>query len=463
MESTVEETAKHTVRLTVEIPPEEFTKDLDHTYRSLANQVKVPGFRKGKVPRQIIDAQVGRDAVIAEFLQDAVPGYYTRAVREHELAPIADPEIELDTGQLAEDRPLVFTATVEVRPRLTLSEDAYKGLVLDVPPGEITEADIDEFVDRLRDRFAELETVSHPARRGDYVVADIRGTVHDREIPEATRVDHLYEVGSGELVPKLDEELQGRGAGEIVKFNETLPDAAGEQAGQEVSFTVLVKEVKAKRLPDADDEFARTASEFDTLAELREDLREKLGGAKEREREGEIREAALQALVDAVDVDLPDRLVDAEVDHRVRHAEERARAVGVGLDQLLEAQGWDELRFRSDARAHAIRAVKADLALEAVARAEGLTVTPEELSNEVARLAQAVGRPPREVAKSLERSGGVTSLAGDIIRTKALDLVVDHAEVPGGRPSKGDEEPSGDADEAAEGGSPRPDQGADDA
>jgi trigger factor len=463
MQSTVEETAKHTVRLTVEIPPEEFTKDLDHTYRTLANQVKVPGFRKGKVPRRIIDAQVGRDAVIAEFLQDAVPGYYTQAVREHELAPIADPEIDLDPGQLEENRPLVFTATVEVRPRLTLSEEGYKGFVLDVPPGEVTEADVDEFVDRLRDRFAELETVSHPARRGDYVVADIRGAVHDREIAEATRTDHLYEVGSGEVVPKLDDELEGRRAGEIVKFNETLLEGSGELAGQEVSFTVLVKEVKAKKLPAADDEFARTASEFDTLAELREDLRKKLRTAKDRERLGEIREAALQALVDSVDVDLPDRLVDAEVNHRVSHAEERAKAVGVGLDQLLEAQGWDELRFRSDARAHAVRAVKADLALEAVARAEGLTVSPDELGAEVAKLAQAVGRPPREVAKSLERSGGVTSLAGDIIRTKALDLVVDHAEVPGGRPSKGDDEPSGDADEAAEGGSPRPEQGADDA
>jgi trigger factor len=452
METTVQETDKHVVKLTIQVPPDEFGKDLDRAYRKIAQQVRIPGFRKGKVPRQIIDAQIGRDAVLGEFLEESVPSYYRDALRQNDLAPIADPDIDVE--QLEEGKPLVFTVTVEVRPRLRLSEGEYKGIEIERPSVEVSDEEIDRLLDSLRERFAELEPVTRPARRGDFVVMDLRASVHGEEVPEATRPDYLYEVGSGEFGEKLDAELEGKRAGEILKVNDALPERFGERAGQEVSFQVLVKDVKGKKLPEADDEFAKTASEFDTLAQLREDLREKLSGAKEREREGEIRDAALQALVDAVDVDLPERLVDAEVDHRVRHAEDRARAVGVELDQLLEAQGWDELRFRSDARAHAIRAVKADLALEAVARAEGLTVTPEELSNEVARLAQAVGRPPREVAKSLDRSGGVTSLAGDIIRTKALDLVVDHAEVPGGRPSKGDEEPSGDADEAAEGESP---------
>jgi trigger factor len=453
MQATVEETAKHTVRLTVEVPPEELGRDLDRTYRSIAQQVKVPGFRKGKIPRRIIDAQIGRDAVIQEFLQDAVPDYYLRAVREHELAPIADPDIDLDTDDVEEGKPLVFTATVEVRPRLTLED--YRGIRVDYPTVEVAEHDVDETLDRLRDRFAELEAVGHPARRGDYVVADIRASVHGREIEAVTREDHLYEVGSGEFVPKLDEELEGRRSGEILKFNTVLPEGEGELAGEEVSFQVLVKEIKAKRLPAPDDDFARTASEFDTIAEVRDDIRTKLRSVRERQAEGALRDLVLQALLDRIDVDLPDRLVDHETEHRVRSAEERAEQMGVPLPALLEAQGLDELRFRGDARAHAIRAIKADLILEAVARQEKLEITPEELTAEIGRLAEALGRDPKEVARNLRRSGQVTSLAGDIIRSKALDFLVEHAEVSGG-PSR--EEGPG-APEGS-GATPESDQGA---
>jgi trigger factor len=450
MQSTIEETKKHTVKLTVEVPPEEFGKDLDRTYRSIAEQVKIPGFRKGKVPRRIIDAQIGRDAVIKEFLQEAVPDYYRQAVREHELAPITDPDIDLDTDAVQEGKPLVFTATVEVRPRLTLED--YKGIRVERPPAEVTERDVDEMVDRLRERFAELEVVAHPARGGDYVVADIRASIHGKEVAEATRQDHLYEVGSGEIVPELDKELEGRRQGEILKFNATLRDNAGELAGQEVSFQVLVKEVKAKKLPAADDEFARTASEFDRVAELREDLRTKLQALKERETDARLRDEVLEALVSRVDVEFPERLVDHETEHRVQSARDRAERAGVSLEEMLAAQGWDELRFRSDARAHAIRAIKADLVLEAVARQEDIQVTAEELAAEVTSLAQAMGRDPKEVARTLDRSGQVGSLAGDIIRSKALDFLVQHADVVSGadvlKRDGGEAEEAGKAEDA---------------
>jgi len=421
----MEETGKHDVKLTVEVPAEEFARDLDKTYRRVAQSIKVPGFRKGHVPRKIIDAQVGPDAVMQQFLEDALPLYYRDAVREHELAPIADPEIEVDTAE--EGRPLVFTARVEVRPRLTLTN--YKGVNVEKPSAEVTDEEVDAYVDRLRDRFAELEVVGHPARKGDYVVADIHASVHGEEIPVATRQEYLYEVGSQELVPELDTELEGKRKGEILQFNATLPETAGERAGQEVSFRVLVKEIKSKKLSDANDEFAKTASEFDTLQELREDIRKQLREAKERQAQAELRERVLAALVDRVDVELPDRLVDHEVEHRVESAKERAERVGMTLEQVLQAQGWDELRLRSDARAHAIRALEGDLVLEAVARQESISVTPEELSERVVELAQAIGREPKEVARQLERSGAVTQLAGDIIRSKALDLLVEEAEV----------------------------------
>jgi trigger factor len=428
METTVEETNRHVVRLSIEVPPEEFSRDLDRAYRKVANQVKIPGFRKGHVPRTIIDARVGRGQVIEEFLKDSVPAYYLRAVREHELAPISDPEI--DDVEIEDGRPLRFTATVEVRPRLTLEPEQYRGIKVDALPTQPTEREIDKYVDALRERFAELEAVPRAARPGDYVLADVHAYVHDREIPEATRIGFLSEVGTEELVPELDKELEGKRKGEILKFNAVLPDRFGpDLAGTEVSFQVLVKEVKAKRLPKADDEFAKTASEFDTLGELREDVRGKLRQLKEAESTATVRDMVLRKLADSVDADLPDRLIDEETERRVRRAQDRAEQAGTTLEAALASQGWDELRFRSDARSHAIRALSGDLVLEAVARREGMQATAEELEQEMAELAQTTGKDVREVRRILERTGQVASLAGDIIRSKALDLLVQSAQV----------------------------------
>ena len=428
MQTTVENTAKHTVKLTIEVPVDEFTKDLDRAYRSIANQVKVPGFRKGKVPKQIIDAQIGRDVVREEFLTASVPTYFRDAVRGEDLAPIGDPAIELE--QVEDDKPLIFTAIVEIRPRLVLTEDDYTGIKVKSPSAEVTDEEVGEWIDRLRERFAELEPAERPAQEGDFVTADVRATVHDEEIAEATRSDYLYFVGSGEFGPALDAELAGKRAGDILKFNDVLPERFGEdRAGTEVSFQVLVKDVKARKLAEADDDFAKTASEFDTLEQLRDDLRERLQELKEREAKAVVRERVLQAMIDTVDVELPDSLVEEETEHRVAHASERAERAGLTLEQVLEAQGWDDGRLREDSRDHAIRAIKSDLVLEGVARVAEFQVTAEEIGAEIGALAQAYDRDPKDLAKALERSGQIVTLAGDIIRGKALDLVVERADI----------------------------------
>ncbi|GIV01018.1 MAG: trigger factor [Actinomycetota bacterium] len=461
MQTTLENTDKHTVKLTVEVEPERFGRDLERAYRKVAEQVRIPGFRKGKAPRPIIDAQVGRETVLAEFLEEAVPVYYREALREHELAPISQPDIDLH--QLEEGKPFVFSATVEVRPRLRFTEADYKGIRVERPAVEVTEEEVDRLLDALRERFAELEPVQRPAMKGDYVLIDLRATVHGQEVPEATRPDFLYEVGAGEFTGKLDEELQGKRAGEILRFNATLDDRFGDRAGQEVSFQVLVKEVKGKRLPEADDGFARTASEFDTLEELRAALREQLEANKRRAADAEVRDRVLRTLVERTEVDLPETLVQEETEHRVAHARERAEQLGLTLERLLELQGTDELRFRAEAREHAVRAIVSDLVLEAVARAEDLQVTAEELAAEIGRLARALGRDPKEVATSLEQSGQIVALAGDIIRSKALDVLVEHAEIvpedgatqggeAGGAPTEppaGDEPPADNPEELA--------------
>jgi trigger factor len=429
MQTTIENTDKHTVKLTVEVPADEYAKDMDQTYRSISNQVKIPGFRKGKVPKKIIDAQIGRDAVRDEFLQAAVPDYYRQAVSEHDLAPITDPDIDLD--EFADDAPLKFTAVVEVRPRLDFTQDDYVGLKIEKPSIEVAETDIDAWIDRLRERFAELEPAERPVQDGDFVTIDLKAAGPlGQEIDGLSRTDYLYFVGSGEFGPHLDAELPGTKAGGILKVTEEMAEGAGEGlVGQAAEMTVLVKDVKARVLPDADDDLAKTASEFDTIAELRDDLRERLHETKEREAKSELRDRALQALIDSVEVDLPETLVDDETEHRVTHAKQRAEQNGLTIEQVLEAEGWDEARLRQDSREHAVRAIKSDLVLEGVARAADIQVDADELGKEIGVLAQAYERDPKELATQLDRTGQIVTLAGDIIRGKALDLLVEKADI----------------------------------
>jgi trigger factor len=239
----------------------------------------------------------------------------------------------------------------------------------------------------------------------------------------------LNEIGTEQLGEAFDKELEGTRPGGIHRVTTTVPPPTGQGPGRDVSFSVLVKEVKAKRLPDLNDEFARTASEFDTLDQLREDVRTKLGSLKEAQADAQMRDAALRELAAKVDLELPERLVDQETESRVQSARQRAERGGTTLEAVLEAGGVDELQFRSDARAHATRAIRSDLALEAVARAEGLQVSDEDLDNVVRSIAEDVGRSAKEVRRTLESSGQITTLAGDIIRDRALNLVVENAEV----------------------------------
>ncbi|MGZ4132294.1 MAG: trigger factor [Actinomycetota bacterium] len=428
MQTTVETPEPHTVKLTIEVPVDEFEKDLDSTYRAIAREVKIPGFRPGKAPKPIIDAQVGRDVVLEEFVSATVPTYFRSAVTDEDLAPIGNPDVDVE--QLEPGKPFIFTATVEVRPRLELTEADYKGVKAERPNTEVSDEEVDQWVERLQRQFAELEPVQRPVREEDFITANVTVTRDGAELDQLTREDYLYNVGSQELGEAFDAKLPGTKPGDILAFDGSLPDRFPEDlAGATVTFSVLVKDVKSLKLPEADDAFAKTASEFDTMEELRADLREKIHEVKEREAEGVIRDRVLQAMIDSVDVDLPQSLIDEETAHRVQHAEERAGRYGLSLDQMLELQGWDRDRLQEDSRDHALRAIKADLVLEGIARAEGLEVSAEELGAEIGSLAQAYDRDPKELAKQLDRSGQIVTLAGDIIRTKALDVLVEHAEV----------------------------------
>jgi len=428
MQTTVERTDTHTVKLTIEVDPSDVAKDLDRTYREIAQAVKIPGFRKGKAPKPIIDAQVGRDVVLEEFVSSSVPVYFRQAVGDEDLAPIGDPEVDVE--QLEPGKPFIFTATVDVRPRLEFTEDDYTGVQVTRPVLEVSDEEVDAHVERLRQRFAELEPVDRPVQERDVVTINLGATQNGEPVEQATREEHLYAVGSGEFGDELDRQLLATKPGDILTFDDTLPERFGDDlTSATTSFRVLVKDVKAVALPDADDAFATTASEFDTMDQLRADLRERLAEVKEREADAAVRDLVLQAMIDRVDVELPPSLVDDETNHRVLHAEERAQRVGMTLDQMLELQGWDRQRLADDSREHALRAIKADLVLEAVARAADLEVTAEEIGAEINTLARAYQRDAKELATQLDRSGQIVTLAGDIIRTKALDLLVDRADV----------------------------------
>jgi trigger factor len=428
MQTTVENTDKHTVRLTIEVPADQVDKDLDTTYRSIAREVKIPGFRPGKAPKPIIDAQVGRDVVLEEFVHQSVPSYFREAVTDEDLAPIGDPEVDVE--QLEPGKSFIFTATVEVRPRLALTKEQYEGVKAERPSTEPTDEEVDAYVERLQRQFSELEPVDRPAIDGDLVTVSQTVTRDGEQLDTLTRDEYLYAIGSQEFGEAMDAKLMGTKPGDIVEFDEDLPaDRFGEELAGNAHFRVLVKDVKALRLPEPDDEFAKTASEFDTLEELRTDLRERLREVKDREAEGVVRDRVLQALVDTVDVELPDSLIEDETGHRIRHAEESASRYGLSLDQMLEIQGWDRDRLAQDSRDHALRAIKADLVLESVARAEELDVSAEELGAQIGQMAQAYDRDPKELATQLDRSGQIVTLAGDIIRSKALDILVERADI----------------------------------
>jgi trigger factor len=425
MRTTAEHIDKDRVRLRVEVPEDELGPAIATVYKELAQQMKVPGFRKGRVPRQIIDSRVGPDFVRTEALKEALPDLYRKAMASEALEGIAAPDIEViefDRGS-----PLVFEATVDVRPEVTIPP--FDSIIVDEPASEVTEADVDEQLERLRDRFAELDTTAREARRGDFVLIDLKGYRHGELVEGAGAPDLLYEIGSRSGPPKLDQELEGTRPGAILKFNDTLPEGPDDVAGQELSFTVLVKEVKAKRLPALDDEFAKTVGEFETLDALRDDLRSRMEGVKRSMAEEELRGRVLEALVAASDLEVPESLVDGEFNHRLEHHEDDLRRAGMSMAEFTAQSNMTELEMRRDLRDGAARSVKAELLLEQVARENDISVTEEDLGREIALAASRSGTEPGDLAKQLASSGRLPSVAADIMRRKALDYVVGHVNV----------------------------------
>jgi trigger factor len=420
MRSTVEPLEGNKVKVSVEVDEAEFDKAIDAAFRKIARQTRIPGFRPGKAPRRILEARLGPDVAREEAIRDSLPDYYIKALEEQDVDAIAAPEIEITSGQ--ESGPIQFEAVVEVRPQVSVA--GYQGLRVTVPSPDVTDEEVDRQIDRLRDQFAELQTVSRAARDGDHVLIDLNGYRHSTQIEGLTADDFLYELGSGSVVPELDEELRAKKAGDILKFTASVP---GQE--EDVAFQVLVKEVKEKLLPDVTDEWASDASEFDTVEALRDDIRTRLGAVKKMQAQLSVRSQAVDALVELVAEDMPDPLINEEMQRRLHELSHRLAAQGADLAQYLQATGQDAEEFQTNLREAAVTAVKADLALRAVADGEGLEGTDEEVDAEIERIAQATGQKPAAVRKQLDRNDQLPAVRSDVRKGKALTWLTEHVEI----------------------------------
>jgi trigger factor len=425
METTVEALEGNKVRLKVAVPASEFESAIDAAFRKLAREVRIPGFRPGKAPRRLLEAHLGPEMAREQALRDSVPEYYSKAVAAEDLDTIAPPELEITSGQ--EDGDVEFDAVVEVRPQVEI--EGYDALTIEVEDPSVFDPEINVQIDNLRERFADLEESTTPLEAGDYAQLNIKGYIHDEEVPGLTVSDFLYEVGSNLVVPKLDEELAGKRPGDMLKFNDTLPPQWGERAGQEVAFQVMVKETKKKVLPEADDEWAKEASEFETIEELRNDIRSRMENVRRIQAHMAVRDKVLAAVGAKVAIDIPEPLIQQEMEHRLHNLLHRLEQQGATVEQYLEATGLSQDQLIADVRLESTKAVKADLALRAVVAAEDIVASDEEVDAEIARIAERAGRKPAQLKKEIERGQGLQAVRSELSRGKALQFLVDHATV----------------------------------
>ncbi len=424
MRATSEAVDGNKVRLSVEVDEPEVAKVLDEAIRALSRQARVPGFRPGKVPRQVLEARMGGAVALrAEALRDAIPDFYAQALAEAQIDPISPPEIDITAGQ--EHGPLAFDAVVDVRPVVAIP--GYAGLRVTVPSLGVSESDIDAQVDRLRDTEAELVSVTRTARDGDHVTIDVHGTLPGGEDVVASD-DFLYEVGSGRVAEGLDEQLRGAKVGDILSFHAPAP--GGGDAAPDIEFRVLVKEVQEKKLPEVTDEWAAEASEFSTVEELRADVRERLARIKLVQAQLSLRQGAMAALAELVEDDeVPGALVEEELRQRLSDLGHRLEEQGIGFAQFLELTGRAEEDLVGELRAEARHAVKGDLALRSLAEAESLDVTEEELDAELEAMGARLQLEPAVVRERLTRAGRMAAVRSEQRKTKALAWLLDHVEV----------------------------------
>lgn len=423
MKTDVEELSPTRVKLTVEVPFEELKPNLDHAYREVAKQVRIPGFRPGRVPPRVIDQRVGRGAVLEQAVNEAVPQLYGKALEEHEVFALGQPDLEIT--KLDDGDELAFTAEVDVRPSFELPD--LDGLPVTVDDTEVTPDQVEEYLGSLRERFASLKGVERPVADGDFVSIDLAASVDGEPVDDAQASGISYEVGTGSMLDGLDEALAGLSAGDTATFSAEL--AGGTLAGMQADVQVTVNSVKVKELPVVDDEFAQSASEFDTIGELRAGTRKQLELMRRSGQAGQARERALDAVLEQVDMPLPERVIEAEIEQRKRSLNDRLQQAGMTLESYLEGTGQTAEGIEQEFAADARRSVKAGFILDKLAVQEELGIESEELNAYITEQAYRIGVTPDQLAQQLTEAGQLNSVVADVLRSKALTLIAERATV----------------------------------
>ncbi len=423
MKSAVETLSPTRAKLTVEVPFEELKPSLDAAYQQIAKQINVPGFRRGKVPPAIIDRQVGREAVLSEAVNDMLPKAYVEALQENHLEPLAQPEIEVT--KLEDHEVLEFTAEVDVKPDIELPD--YSGIAAEVEDIVISDDDVDEQVQALRERFGTLADVERPAADGDFVTIDLKATQNDEVVEGAEVTGMSYQVGRGGMLDGLDEALSGMAAGDETTFTSEL--VGGDLVGEPVQVQVKVTAVQEQELPEFDDDFAQLASEFDTADELTLDVRERLGRGKRLEQAAAARDAVLERLLEQVEIPLPETIVTDELNSRRQNVEQQLVYAGLTMEKYLEDEGQTQEEFEAELERRVRDAVAAQFILDEVAKKEELGIEQAELSQHLVRRAQQAGQDPQEFANHMFEHNHIPDLVQEILRGKALATIVESAVV----------------------------------
>lgn len=413
MKSAVENLTATRVKLNVEVPYEELKPSIDAAYKTVASQIQVPGFRKGKVPSKLIDQRVGRGYVLETAINDGLNGWYQAAVQETGVRPLSRPEVEITEvpDPSATDGELKFQVEIDVRPEIELPD--YAGIKVEVAAAESSEADVDKALDELRGRFGTLKSVERPAKNDDFLTIDITATIDGEDIDSASGLS--YQVGAGTMLEGLDEAVTGLSADEEAIFETTL--VGGDHAGEAAQVKVVVKAVKERELPEANDDFAQLASEFDTLAELREDLAKQAADSKVVEQGVEARDKVLDKLVELVEVPVPDSVVEEQIEAHFNP--ENAHGEG----------DHDTEEHRAEVKANTERAFQNEIILDAIADKEEVDVSQNELIDYIVTTASQYGMDPNQFAQIIDQSGQVPMMVSEVRRRKALAVVLGQAEV----------------------------------
>jgi trigger factor len=419
----VEELSPTRVRLSVEVPFDELKPSLDKAYREIAKQVRIPGFRPGRVPPPVIDRRIGRDAVLTEAVNEAVPGLYDKAIAEADIQPLGTPEVEVT--EIDDGKQLRLKFEVDTRPEFELPE--LEAVTVQVDGTLVTPDEVEEYLANLQERFASLKAVQRAVKDQDFVSIDLSAAVDGKAVEDAQASGLSYQVGTGSLLDGLDQALAGLSAGETGTFRTEL--AGGGFAGQEADVTVTVHSVKVKEMPSLDDDFAQLASEFDTLGEFRADTRIKLERSKSLQQVVQAREKAVEAVLDAVDIPLPESIVQSEIEHSKDSINDQLSQAGADLEGYLAAIGQTEDEFDLDVQQRARRSVKMSLVLDKLARQEELGVSTEELSEYIARQAAQMNVPAERLARQLQQNGQLAIPAAEVLRGKAMNIIVERVKV----------------------------------